>query len=489
MFFYARSDTHFLLYIYDNLRNELVEKSDQADPENNRIEKVLQKSKETSLMCYKKDIYDKESGKGPGGWFTLLTKTPQIQSSEQLAVFRAVHEWRDRIARKDDDSVNHVMPNHVLVTISTRVPTDMTSLYGVIHPISHNVKSRTGELLDVIKEAKAAGVNGPTAMDVLKPDSLGAVLKRARESNEITGTAGDNTRSSSMGVNLPTASEQGPLRSESSKFWGTAFGSSIWDSSVSALRTIREGLTLAVPMPQLSSEVFSSQTPVSGNSLQTPRADKTSAEETKSKTGSDENVSSSDKLYFTRDETFRLKQGLKRKSDAMASGDEEADDRDEDAIALDEAEEEALRKRRGGNEPGTGKKYRKQLAKKLKAEEREREKAERKKARNESRRGSYAALTDAGTENDVDMAHQEDAEDDEEEGEEEDFDYSKAESVLHSKSRKGGGAHAGIKKEKSGKKSTPFDPYTKSANAAKGMRRQQSAGDGEKGGRSATFRS
>lgn len=37
MFFYARSDTHFLLYIYDMIRNELVEKSDRSTPETDLI--------------------------------------------------------------------------------------------------------------------------------------------------------------------------------------------------------------------------------------------------------------------------------------------------------------------------------------------------------------------------------------------------------------------------------------------------------------------
>ena len=54
------------------------------------------------------------------------------------------------------------------------------------------------------------------------------------------------------------------------------------------------------------------------------------------------------------------------------------------------------------------------------------------------------------------------------------FDYSKAESVLHGKPKEG----------KKGKEKKPFDPYKKSADAEKGMRRVQS----ERAGRSATFK-
>ena len=65
LFEYARADTHFLLYVYDNMRNELVEKSDFSNPERNKVQEVLQKSKETALQRYEHPIYDTELGLGP----------------------------------------------------------------------------------------------------------------------------------------------------------------------------------------------------------------------------------------------------------------------------------------------------------------------------------------------------------------------------------------------------------------------------------------
>jgi exosome complex exonuclease RRP6 len=108
MFYYARADTHYLLYIYDNMRNELVQKTNPEVPEENRTEIVLQKSKETSLLRYERQVYNMESGKGHGGWYNLLVKTPALFNSEQFAVFRAIHAWRDKIARLDDDSTAYV---------------------------------------------------------------------------------------------------------------------------------------------------------------------------------------------------------------------------------------------------------------------------------------------------------------------------------------------------------------------------------------------
>ncbi|CRK15972.1 hypothetical protein BN1723_010880, partial [Verticillium longisporum] len=45
MFYYARSDTHYLLYIFDRIRNELLDASDRSKPETDIIQQVLQKSK------------------------------------------------------------------------------------------------------------------------------------------------------------------------------------------------------------------------------------------------------------------------------------------------------------------------------------------------------------------------------------------------------------------------------------------------------------
>src|SRR6266511_3561126 len=92
---YARSDTHYLLHIYDCMRNELV---DASASDSNLIDHVLEKSKEFTLLKYERPIYDAESGEGPGGWSNLLYRTPTYLSKDQIFVFKAVHQWRDKVA-------------------------------------------------------------------------------------------------------------------------------------------------------------------------------------------------------------------------------------------------------------------------------------------------------------------------------------------------------------------------------------------------------
>jgi exosome complex exonuclease RRP6 len=410
MFFYARADTHFLLYIYDNIRNELIDRTNPEIPEENRMEMVLQKSKETSLLRYERQIYNSDSGKGPGGWYQLLAKTPALFSNEQFAVFRAVHEWRDKIARVDDDSTAFVMPNHVIFSLAKLMPMDMVALLGIAHPISYSVKSRSGELLAVVKSAKARGKDGPSMMDVLRPDTVGAALKASLPA----------TAALAATPALLAEIDESELRSEKSSFWGGAFGSSVWDSPKAISND--DSLRLAVPLPALSSEIFASSTASNGLTNRPRAVEEAPVQLTP--------ISSQ---APKEEEPFIIKRGAKRKSDAISDLEEETGGEYDISLNDIDSDSEAVQK----------------------AEQKRQRKAEKKRRKAEKRAAAESVMA-------VD-----------EEDDDEPFDYSKAESVLHGKKREG----------EKGKK--PFDPYQKSADAPKGVRRVQT----ERAGRSHTFKS
>jgi len=128
---YARSDTHYLLYTYDNLRNALLDRglsqsrSRSASPAgsshavsssgNALIKQVLARSEETSLKTYDKEVYDGQGGTGSNGWYTLARKWnkgallaggPSVGvDALQRAVYQVVHRWRDTVAREEDESI------------------------------------------------------------------------------------------------------------------------------------------------------------------------------------------------------------------------------------------------------------------------------------------------------------------------------------------------------------------------------------------------
>ena len=133
---YARSDTHFLLYIYDSLRNALLDRSKSMSPSrsstpsrspfvasssrNNAalLDETLARSAETSLRVYTKEPYDAAEGSGPGGWDTLAKRWNKIALTAdgprlgigvmQREVYKSVHWWRERVAREEDESTRLV---------------------------------------------------------------------------------------------------------------------------------------------------------------------------------------------------------------------------------------------------------------------------------------------------------------------------------------------------------------------------------------------
>ncbi|KAG9046000.1 exosome nuclease subunit [Tulasnella sp. UAMH 9824] len=144
MLFYARSDTHFLLYVFDCLRNELL---DQANGQPNNILDVLHNSATTALNVHVNEDFSKESA------HFLARKWNKGLWGKHLAIYEAVYEWRVRVAREEDESVRYVLPNQFLFTLAERAPKDAAQLFHVVQPTPPLVRSRGTELINTIKKA------------------------------------------------------------------------------------------------------------------------------------------------------------------------------------------------------------------------------------------------------------------------------------------------------------------------------------------------
>jgi exosome complex exonuclease RRP6 len=107
---YAREDTHYLLYIYDVMIQELVEKGMRANSQNPHqyLIQVLHKS---TALCFK--TYEKPVVKDYN-YYMIIGRNKTLQSLAQFQTLKTLLKWRDYIARIEDESVGYVMPNHVL---------------------------------------------------------------------------------------------------------------------------------------------------------------------------------------------------------------------------------------------------------------------------------------------------------------------------------------------------------------------------------------
>ncbi|GJJ15757.1 hypothetical protein Clacol_010035 [Clathrus columnatus] len=267
---YARSDTHFLLYIYDNLRNALI--APRTPPPNqlpfeagSPILEVIRRSSETALKVYIKEVYDAEGGTGPGGWEVLSRKwNKSIGSGDDVhsEVFRAVHAWRDGVARKEDESTRYVLPNHYLFRVAARPPSDLPALLAIFHPVPTLVRARSLELLDVIKDAVQRSNLRRTSTITENP-----VVVDGEDSNQqlrIIGSPEDVTsgiwdKLKTISNIAPSSALFGPstevlanYSAQSSSFLGSPTLPNKNEKYVEAVDRIHKTLTLGVPLPKQS---------------------------------------------------------------------------------------------------------------------------------------------------------------------------------------------------------------------------------------------
>ena len=158
MFKYARADTHYLLYIYDCVRNELIQRSAANE---NLLRVALQRSAGIASQKHEKEVYDLETGEGPNGWKGLLRKWQHPMTTQQMAVFKALHQWRDVTAREQDESVRYVLPNHMLFSLVERMPSDAPGVIGCCNPCPPLVRMNAQSIGILIQKTRIDAVLQP----------------------------------------------------------------------------------------------------------------------------------------------------------------------------------------------------------------------------------------------------------------------------------------------------------------------------------------
>ena len=242
------------------MRNELIHTSPFRDPGKSKIQYVLHHSKLYNLERYENPQYDEEYGDGSGGWYKPLSRTPSLFSKEQFSIFRAVHQWRDKLARELDESTGYIMTNSCLFKVAQSVPKDEPSLFSAVQPMSPPIRTRKSELLALIAKANFNGQYGPEMAEVL---DMGRLRRGEPPSVQAPSSsfAPTLTPSSSKvsGFNTHTLSSEDSriLRARTSQFWGAIV---IPDPRNQQRSITSESTHLAVPLPRLTAQIFEDTT-------------------------------------------------------------------------------------------------------------------------------------------------------------------------------------------------------------------------------------
>lgn len=133
---YARLDTRYLIYIYEHLRLELSNTS--------QLDLLYHKCNTMCKKTYKKPAFITKN------FMTLCSQNKHL-NSKQMKALRDLHEWRDKLAREVDESLDYVLSNIHMVKLAELLPTDASEIKFKLS--SHSTQN-INEILAVIKRAK-----------------------------------------------------------------------------------------------------------------------------------------------------------------------------------------------------------------------------------------------------------------------------------------------------------------------------------------------
>ncbi|XP_068771851.1 exosome complex component 10 isoform X2 [Struthio camelus] len=159
---YARDDTHYLLYVYDKVREALWERGNEQPTQ---LQIVWQRSRDICLKKYIKPLFSDES------YLELYRRQKKHLNTQQLAAFRLLFAWRDKMARQEDESTGYVLPNHMLLKIAEELPKEPQGIVACCNPVPPLVRQQINELHLLIQQARE--------MPLLKSEIALAVKKRA----------------------------------------------------------------------------------------------------------------------------------------------------------------------------------------------------------------------------------------------------------------------------------------------------------------------
>ncbi|KAI3406390.2 RRP6 [Candida oxycetoniae] len=156
MLAYARSDTHFLLYIYDQLRNKLIDEE--------KLPRVLHESRQVAKRRFEytkfRPLSNNLTNKVSCPVMASNPKEPWRSIMYQYNVpaykkhiVELLYNWRDLKAREEDESVRYIMPNQLLVSLAMlESPVDTSKILNVPTYISEHVRLHAREIAHLIEQ-------------------------------------------------------------------------------------------------------------------------------------------------------------------------------------------------------------------------------------------------------------------------------------------------------------------------------------------------
>ncbi|GMI85466.1 RRP6-like 2 [Hibiscus trionum] len=178
---YAREDTHYLLYIYDLMRTKLLSMPKEPEHFHSPLVEVYKQSSDVCMQLYEKELLMENS------YLHIYGLQGAGFNAEQLAIVAALCEWRDYIARAEDESTGYILPNKVLLEIAKQMPVTVSKLCRLLKSKHPYVEQNIGAVATIIKHSMQNAVAFEAAAQQLR---MGRVPNASGEHVAVTEGAG-----------------------------------------------------------------------------------------------------------------------------------------------------------------------------------------------------------------------------------------------------------------------------------------------------------
>lgn len=176
MVYYARADTHYLLFCYDCLKNALLAQSGMASTSGvnlgittlesgdlqateegvQALQGVMQKSAALCGTAYREAPLD--AGELAMSLCERFGSKQRPLEPKQMNALKALTEWRDLLARNLDESLNYVAPDACLWRICLAMPTSPVKLRSTCNPLPATLQQHAQEVVDIVSKCSQGAV-------------------------------------------------------------------------------------------------------------------------------------------------------------------------------------------------------------------------------------------------------------------------------------------------------------------------------------------
>ncbi|KAM7505125.1 hypothetical protein LguiB_004029 [Lonicera macranthoides] len=170
---YAREDTHYLLYIYDLMRIRLLSSSTEPECSENPLEEVYKRSYDICMQLYEKEVLTENS------YLYIYGVQCADLNAQQLSIVAGLSEWRDVVARAEDESTGYILPNKTLLEIAKQMPVTASKLRRLVMSKHPYIERNLGSVVSIIRHS----IQNASAFEAVAEQLKEARVERATDGN------------------------------------------------------------------------------------------------------------------------------------------------------------------------------------------------------------------------------------------------------------------------------------------------------------------